>query len=246
MHEQTTPHRAAPERAPSRARTLRRAAGIGALALAPLALATVPALPAGASGGTREPRGLLHAQARVHGAGAGLRQDQGGGRRVTISPSFGPSGTQATAVVSGLPANLVNFSLEPDMKKLVKAGLVSKKWNNNKTKGMVTDSIVSFVVRKGNPHHINSWADLVKSGVSVITPNVFSSGSAKWNIMAAYGSQIVQGKSACAGRVIRGPVAAPHRRAAYQRERGHADLPLRAGHRAPRLRGRRALRPEEG
>ncbi len=195
MHEETTPHRTAPERAPSRARTLRRAAGVGALALAPLALATVPALPAGASGGTVN----LVAYSTPKPAYTVLAQDFAktkAGAGVSISPSFGPSGTQATAVVSGLPANLVNFSLALDMKKLVTAGLVSKKWNNNKTRGMVTDSIVSFVVRKGNPDHINSWADLVKSGVSVITPNVFSSGSAKWNIMAAYGSQIVQHKSA--------------------------------------------------
>src|SRR6202042_1334314 len=117
------------------------------------------------------------------------------GAGVTVSSSFGPSGTQATAVADGVPADLVNFSLEPDMAKVVKAGLVSKNWDKNKTKGFVTNSIVSFVVRKGNPQHIKTWADLVKSGVSVITPNVFSSGSAKWNIMAAYGSQIVQGKS---------------------------------------------------
>ena len=60
---------------------------------------------------------------------------------------------------------------------------------------MVTDSIVSFVVRPGNPKHITTWADLVKPGVGVITPNVFSSGSAKWNIMAAYGAEIHQGKT---------------------------------------------------
>jgi sulfate/thiosulfate-binding protein len=194
MHAQTTPDRFAPRRAPSRARSFRRAAGIGALALAPLALAAVPALPAGAAGGTvnlvaystPKPAYTVLAQAFAKTkAGAG----------VTVSSSFGPSGTQATAVADGLPADLVNFSLEPDMAKVVKAGLVSKNWDKNKTKGFVTNSIVSFVVRKGNPQHIKTWADLVKSGVSVITPNVFSSGSAKWNIMAAYGSQIVQGKS---------------------------------------------------
>ena len=117
------------------------------------------------------------------------------GAGVTISPSFGPSGTQATAVANGLPADVVNFSLEPDMTKLVKAGLVSSSWNKTTTKGMVTNSIVSFVVRPGNPKHIKTWADLVKSGVSIITPNVFSSGSAKWNIMAAYGAQISMGKT---------------------------------------------------
>jgi len=81
------------------------------------------------------------------------------------------------------------------MAKLVKAGLVSSSWDKTPTKGIVTNSIVSFVVRPGDPKHITTWADLVKSGVSVITPNVFSSGSAKWNIMAAYGAEIRQGKT---------------------------------------------------
>jgi len=117
------------------------------------------------------------------------------GSGVTVSPSFGPSGAQATSVVDGLPADVVNFSLEPDLTKLVKAGLVSSSWNRNATKGIVTDSVVSFVVRPGNPKHITTWADLVKPGVGVITPNVFSSGSAKWNIMAAYGAEIHQGKT---------------------------------------------------
>ncbi len=117
------------------------------------------------------------------------------GKGVNFSQSFGPSGTQATAVVNGLPADVVNFSLAPDMNKLVKAGLVSASWSQGSTGGMVTNSIVSFVVRKGNPKHIKSWADLVKPGVSVITPNPFSSGSAKWNLMAAYGAQLAQGKS---------------------------------------------------
>jgi sulfate/thiosulfate transport system substrate-binding protein len=194
MYAEMTSDRVAPRHAPSRARKLRRSAGIGALALAPLALVVVPALPAGASGGTVN----LVAYSTPKPAYTVLAQDFAktkAGAGVTVSPSFGPSGTQATAVINGLPADLVNFSLEPDMAKVVKAGLVSSSWNKTKTKGMVTNSIVSFVVRKGNPKHIKTWADLVKSGVSVITPNVFSSGSAKWNIMAAYGSQIVQGKS---------------------------------------------------
>jgi sulfate transport system substrate-binding protein len=117
------------------------------------------------------------------------------GAGVTFSQSFGASGSQATAVANGLPADVVNFSLAPDMNKLVKAGLVSAKWSATPTKGMVTNSIVSFVVRKGNPMHISNWASLIKSGVKIITPNPFSSGSAKWNIMAAYGAQLNQGKS---------------------------------------------------
>ena len=117
------------------------------------------------------------------------------GSGVTFSQSFGASGSQATAVVSGLPADVVNFSLAPDMNKLVKAGLVASTWANGPTKGIVTNSIVSFVVRKGNPKDIKTWADLVKGDVKVITPNPFSSGSAKWNLMAAYGAQLALGKS---------------------------------------------------
>ena len=117
------------------------------------------------------------------------------GSGVTFTQSFGASGSQATSVVDGLPADVVNFSLSPDMQKLVKAGIVSAKWASGPTQGMVTNSIVSFVVRKGNPDHITNWASLVKSDVKVITPNPFSSGSAKWNLMAAYGAQLSQGKT---------------------------------------------------
>jgi sulfate/thiosulfate transport system substrate-binding protein len=117
------------------------------------------------------------------------------GAGVTFSQSFGASGSQATAVASGLPADVVNFSLTPDMDKLVKAGIVAASWDKGPTKGMVTNSIVSFVVRKGNPKKIKTWADLVKNNVKVITPNPFSSGSAKWNLMAAYGAQIALGKT---------------------------------------------------
>src|SRR5271166_341396 len=88
------------------------------------------------------------------------------GKGVTVTTSFGPSGQQAKSVIAGLPADVVNFSTETDMAKLVKAGLVSPKWDTvGPAHGMVTDSVVAFVVRKGNPLHIHSWADLVKSGV---------------------------------------------------------------------------------
>jgi sulfate/thiosulfate transport system substrate-binding protein len=169
----------------------RRAGAVGTLALACLALT---ALPAAAQGGSVS----LVAYSTPKPAFTVLANDFAktkAGSGVTISPSFGPSGTQATSVADGLPADVVNFSLEPDMDKVVKAGLVSSSWDKNATKGMVTDSIVSFVVRPGNPKHITTWADLVKPGVKVITPNVFSSGSAKWNLMAAYGAQLKLGKS---------------------------------------------------
>src|SRR5215213_2482364 len=117
------------------------------------------------------------------------------GKGVSFSQSYGGSGDQARAVESGLAADVVAFSLDPDMTKLVDAGLVAKDWNADAHKGMVTDSVVVFVTRKGNPKGIKTWDDLVKPGVEVIEPNPFTSGGAKWNVMAAYGAQLEQGKS---------------------------------------------------
>src|SRR3954447_8929536 len=117
------------------------------------------------------------------------------GKDVTFDQSYGASGDQSRAVDGGLPADVVEFSLESDVTRLVDSGLVDKSWNQNQYKGMVTDSVVVFVTRKGNPKNIKTWEDLTKPGVSVITPNPFTSGGARWNIMAAYGSQIAQGKS---------------------------------------------------
>jgi sulfate/thiosulfate transport system substrate-binding protein len=117
------------------------------------------------------------------------------GKGVEFTQSYGPSGDQSRAVESGLGADIVAFSLEPDVTRLVDAGLVDKSWNQNAHKGMVTDSVVVLAVRKGNPKNIKGWDDLIKPGVDVITPNPFTSGGARWNVMAAYGSQIAQGKS---------------------------------------------------
>src|SRR3954452_19039087 len=117
------------------------------------------------------------------------------GKGVTFTQSYGASGDQSRAVDGGLKADVVEFSLEPDITRLVDSGLVDKSWNQNQYKGMLTDSVVVLTVRKGNPKNIKTWEDLTKPGVSVITPNPFTSGSARWNIMAAYGSQIEQGKS---------------------------------------------------
>jgi len=118
------------------------------------------------------------------------------GKGVTFSQSYGPSGQQSRAVANGLHANVVNFSLEPDVEKLVKAGLVASSWNQNATHGFVSNSVVVIIVRKGNPKHITGWSDLVKPGVRVLTPNPFTSGGARWNVMAAYGAQLKEGKTA--------------------------------------------------
>jgi sulfate/thiosulfate-binding protein len=117
------------------------------------------------------------------------------GRGWSFTQSYGASGDQSRAVASGLPADVVNFATTPDVTRLVTKGLVSSTWNQNPHQGFVTDSVVVLIVRKGNPKHIHGWADLIKPGVSVVTPNPISSGGARWNILAAYGAQLKQGKS---------------------------------------------------
>jgi sulfate/thiosulfate transport system substrate-binding protein len=117
------------------------------------------------------------------------------GKGVGFDQSYASSGEQSRAVEGGLPADVVEFSLEPDITRLVDAGLVDADWNQNEHDGFVTGSVVAFIVRKGNPKNIKTWDDLVKPDVEVLEPNPFTSGSAKWNIMAAYGAQLEQGKS---------------------------------------------------
>jgi sulfate/thiosulfate-binding protein len=117
------------------------------------------------------------------------------GKGVKFSASYGPSGTQSKSVASGQPADYVAFSLEPDMTKLVPK-FVAADWNSGPTKGIVSDSVVVIVVRKGNPKHITGWADLVKPGIKIVTPDPASSGSAKWNILAAYEHVLADGGTA--------------------------------------------------
>jgi sulfate/thiosulfate-binding protein len=117
------------------------------------------------------------------------------GKGVGFSQSYAASGEQSRAVEGGLPADVVEFSLEPDMTRLVDANLVDSSWNQNEHRGMVTNSVVVFMVRKGNPKGIDDWDDLVTGDVEVLEPNPFTSGGAKWNIMAAYGAQLEKGKT---------------------------------------------------
>ncbi|HEY1358403.1 MAG TPA: sulfate ABC transporter substrate-binding protein, partial [Thermoleophilaceae bacterium] len=111
------------------------------------------------------------------------------GKGVKFTQSYGASGEQERAVEAGLQADVVALSLAPDVDKLVKADLVNSDWTGQANGGFVTNSVVVFEVRKGNPKHIKTWDDLVKPGVDVISPNPFTSGGAKWNIMAAYGAR---------------------------------------------------------
>jgi sulfate transport system substrate-binding protein len=108
------------------------------------------------------------------------------GAGIGFKTSFGASGEQSRAVEAGLKADVVSFSIEPDMTRLVKDSQVNSDWNATPTKGLVNTSLVSFIVRKGNPKHIRTWDDLLRPGIKVVTPNPFTSGAAKWNLLGAY------------------------------------------------------------
>lgn len=115
-------------------------------------------------------------------------EHQPAGHGVSFSQSYGPSGSQARAIVAGQPADIAFLSTGLDVDTLADAGVVSKNWTSTHFKGIAADSVVAFVVRPGNPKRIHGWNDLVKSGVQVVTPDPFPSGSAKWNVLAAYGA----------------------------------------------------------
>jgi sulfate/thiosulfate transport system substrate-binding protein len=110
------------------------------------------------------------------------------GQQVQIQESYGASGAQSRAVEGGFEADIVGLSIEPDITRLVDAGLITHDWQDNPYKGIVTDSLVVLAVRPDNPKAINDWADIAKEGVEVITPDPATSGGAQWNILAAYGA----------------------------------------------------------
>ncbi|GAA4580222.1 sulfate ABC transporter substrate-binding protein [Planotetraspora phitsanulokensis] len=121
------------------------------------------------------------------------------GKNITFTQSYGASGDQSRAVASGLKADIVEFSLETDITRLVDAGLVAPDWNQNATKGFLTKSIAVIGTRKGNPKGIKTWDDLIKPGTEVITPNPFTSGGARWNLLAGYGAKSGKGADQAAG-----------------------------------------------
>lgn len=115
------------------------------------------------------------------------------GAGVSWSESYGPSGDQSRSVAGGLNADLVHFSFTPDITRLVDAGLIDESWDAGPHRGILTDSVVVFVVREGNPKKISGWDDLVRDGVGIVTPNPGSSGAARWNILGAWQHIIAAG-----------------------------------------------------
>ena len=124
-----------------------------------------------------------------------LFQASEAGQGIAFDQSYGGSGDQSRAVEGGLPADVVALSLAPDVDRLVEPGLVAEEWADDEYNGMVTESVVVFAVRPENPKNIQTWDDLLRDDVEVITPNPLTSGGAKWNIMAAWGAQTEQGKT---------------------------------------------------
>src|SRR5690349_16924758 len=121
------------------------------------------------------------------------------GQGVNFSQSYGASTSQAKAVIAGQPADLVFLSTGDDVNLLVDAKLVDQNWDEQGYGGIAADTVAVFALRDGNPKKIKGWDDLIKPGVEVITPNPFSSGSAKWNVLAAYGAQRHLGKTDAQG-----------------------------------------------
>ena len=115
------------------------------------------------------------------------------GQTVTIQQSHGGSGKQAQAVQNGLAADVVTLGISSDIDALAQSGLVAQNWQKRLPNSSVPyTSTVVFLVRHGNPKNIKDWPDLVKPGISVVTPNPKSSSGGRWSYMAAYGYALTQ------------------------------------------------------
>src|SRR3954464_2933792 len=165
------------------------------ISLALLITLLLPALAAGASKDTKLTLVAYSTPKEAYGQLISSFQKTGAGNGISFSQSSGASGEQSRAVAAGLDADVVAFSLEPDITSLVQKKIVATNWNKDKYKGMVTRSVVVFIVRDGNPKKLKTWNDLLKPGVQVVTPNPFTSGGARWNVMAAYGGALRSGKT---------------------------------------------------
>ena len=113
-----------------------------------------------------------------------------GGQKVEFRESYLASGAQARAIVSGFEADVAALSLEPDIEKIQKSGLITHDWKAGEQAGIVTNSLVVIGVRKGNPKKILGWDDLARADVSVLTPDPRTSGGAMWNVAAVYGAAL--------------------------------------------------------
>jgi sulfate/thiosulfate-binding protein len=111
------------------------------------------------------------------------------GQELAIKASYGGSGSQTRAIIDGLDADVATLALSGDILKLQEAGLIQPGWEEELPNGsIITNSVVAFVTREGNPKGIRTWSDLAKPGVSVVTANPKTSGGARWNFLGLWGS----------------------------------------------------------
>lgn len=119
------------------------------------------------------------------------KSDAGTGTKFTTS--FASSGDQRRAILAGLPFDYVHFNLEPDMKYLLDEGLIPEDYRADEYKGSPQQSVVVIVTRPGNPLGIEDWDDILDKDIEIINANPFTSGGARWNVMAVYGQVIEAG-----------------------------------------------------
>ena len=118
------------------------------------------------------------------------------GQSVVIKTSYGGSGSQTRAVIDGLEADVVGLALEGDVLKIQEAGLIKSGWQSeNPNNSIITNSVVAFFVRPGNPKKISTWKDLDNKDVDVVTANPKTSGGARWNFLGLWGSATQTGSS---------------------------------------------------
>jgi sulfate/thiosulfate-binding protein len=127
------------------------------------------------------------------------------GQTVAVRQSHGGSGKQARAVIDGLEADVVTLALAYDVDAIERAGLIKPGWAARlPDRAAPYTSTIVFLVRKGNPKHLQGWADLVKPGIAVITPNPKTSGGARWNYLAAWGQELRRTKDEAKARAYVG------------------------------------------
>ncbi|AXG12342.1 sulfate ABC transporter substrate-binding protein [Intrasporangium calvum] len=189
-----------------RSRILRGLAALAVLALAgctgagPSDVVVQPGAARVAAAPTTTLNLFAHAVAKpAHDAVVPAFQRTPAGTGVAFQQSYGASGDQSRKVAAGAEADLVQLSTEPDLTRLVDAGLIDPTWNAGEHGGVPFGSVVTLVVRTGNPKGIADWDDLLQPEVEVVTPNPFSSGSARWNLLAPFAAESHGGADPAAG-----------------------------------------------
>ncbi|HKX28034.1 MAG TPA: sulfate ABC transporter substrate-binding protein [Blastocatellia bacterium] len=112
------------------------------------------------------------------------------GREVDFQESYQASGAQSRAIISGFEADIAALSLEGDIDRIARSGLIQHDWKSKKHRGIVSTSIAVIAVRSGNPAGIHDWPDLTRPGLKILMPDPKTSGGAQWNVVAIYGAAL--------------------------------------------------------